>query len=122
MGPDPSADGRRSPPREPLPEPLVELTARYLRILAKAKSIRLLEELSGGEAGVQELADRLGLTHQNASHHLQGLWRAGIVARRADGLTNLYAIEDWSAWWVIEQLTRSLGSGEADRNTQTPAE
>jgi DNA-binding transcriptional ArsR family regulator len=115
--------GSRQPPRqvaaaggrEPLPERVVESTAEYLRAIAKAKSIRLLEELSGGEASVQELADRLGLAHQNASHHLAALWRAGILARRSDGLTVLYEIEDWSAWWVIEQLARSLRPAAGDR-------
>ncbi len=97
--------------RERLSECLVEQAAEYLRVLSKPKSIRLLEELSGGEAGVQELADRLGLTHQNASHHLLALWRSGILTRRSEGLTTLYGIEDWSAWWVIEELVRSLGGG-----------
>lgn len=91
-------------PREPLPEEVVELTAQRLRVMAKAKRIVLLEALGDGEAGVQELADRVGLAHQNASHHLALLWQAGILKRRNEGTMTLYAVSDWSAWWVVEQI------------------
>jgi DNA-binding transcriptional ArsR family regulator len=98
----------------------VELTAERLRVLAKAKSIALIEALSEGEAGVQELADRVGLAHQNASHHLALLRRAGILSRRRLGPTNLYEIEDWSAWWVVQQLARSIQS-DADGSDTSPS-
>jgi len=97
--------------REPLSEDVVELTAERLRVIAKGKRISLLEALHDGEAGVQELADRVGLTHQNASHHLALLWRAGILARRCEGTMTIYAIEDWGAWWVVEQIARAVQAG-----------
>jgi DNA-binding transcriptional ArsR family regulator len=101
---DNGGSGRRSSSREPLSAEVVELIAERLRAVAKAKSIALLDALRDGEAGVQELADRVGLAHQNASHHLGLLWRAGILSRRREGPMTFYAIEDWSAWWVIEQM------------------
>lgn len=94
--------------REPLSERVRELTAERLRVLAKAKSIALLEALNDGEASVQELADRLGLAHQNASHHLALLWRAKILKRRSESTMTLYAIDDWSAWWTVDQVARSV--------------
>lgn len=94
-----------------LPEWVVRQTAERLRAMAKPKSILLLAALSEGEAGVQELADRVGLAHQNASHHLALLWRAGVIGRRSLGPATLYAIEDWSAWWVVQQLARWVQSG-----------
>src|SRR4051794_8588682 len=96
--------------REPLPFDVVELTAERLGVIAKAKRIALLEELNHGEAAVQELADRVGLTHQNASHHLALLWKAGILSRRSEGTTTLYSIDDWTAWWVVEQIARWVQS------------
>ena len=92
--------------REPLPVQVVELTAQRLRVIAEPKRIALLEALNGGEAGVQELADWVGLPHQNASHHLTLLWSAGLVSRRRAGNMTLYAVTDWSAWWVVEQIAR----------------
>lgn len=95
---------RRAGAREPLLKEVVELTAERLRTIAKPNSIALLDALRGGETNVQDLADQLGLSHQITSHHLNLLWRAGILSRRREGTRIFYAIEDWSAWWVIEQM------------------
>ena len=92
--------------REPLAAEVIELTAQRLRVTAEPNRIALLEALNEGEAGVQELADRVGLPHQNVSHHLVVLWQAGILARRSEGTASLYSVEDWSAWWVVEQIAR----------------
>jgi len=90
---------------EQLSDEVIEATAERLRVLAKPKSIALMQELAGGEeASVQELADRIGVAHQNASHHLAILCRAGVLARRRVGSTAIYRVEDWSSWWVIEQV------------------
>lgn len=99
--PKPDRSGRSA-----LSEDVIEATAERLRVLGKAKCIALLQELAGGEeASVQELADRIGVAHQNASHHLAILCRAGVLARRRDGSTAIYRIEDWSSWWVIQQVS-----------------
>lgn len=92
----------------PMTAQVREATAERLRILGKDKAIALLEALAAGEASVQELADRIGVSHQNASHHLSLLRRAGIVTRRVDGPTSIYAIEDWGAWWVIGQIAGTV--------------
>lgn len=104
--------------REPLPEQVVELTAQRLAVMAKAKRIVLLEALGDGEAGVQELADRVGLAHQNASHHLALLWQVGILSRRSEGTMTLYAIDDWSAWWVVEQIAGLVQACLDEQGTQ----
>jgi len=98
--------GRRSI-REPLPPEVVELTALRLRVIADPTRIALLEALNGGDAAVCDLADRVGLSQQSASHHLLVLHQAGIVSRRRQGKLSLYSVADWSAWWVVEQLARS---------------
>jgi DNA-binding transcriptional ArsR family regulator len=106
--------------REPLPEQVVELTAQRLAVMAKAKRIVLLEALGDGEAAVQELADRVGLAHQNASHHLALLSRAGILSRRSEGTMTLYAIDDWSAWWVVEQIAGWVQSCLEEEDAEAP--
>lgn len=127
MNSDPTANGRALPPRgatarEPAPAQLLELAAERLQLVAKAKRIALLEALSEGEAGVQELADRIGLTHQNASHHLALLLRAGILTRRSEGTTTFYAIEDWSAWWIVDQIVGLVRSSQEEQSTPSGAE
>jgi DNA-binding transcriptional ArsR family regulator len=108
MGPDAEKGGseRRRRPREPLCAEAVETIAERLRLIADPRRIALLEALNDGEASVQELAERIGASHQNASYHLAHLRRAGVVESRREGPANLYAISDWSAWWVVEQLAR----------------
>lgn len=108
--------------REPLSLQVVELTAQRLRVMAEPKRIALLEALNGGEAGVQELADQVGLPHQNASHHLTLLWNAGLICRRREGTMTLYAVSDWSAWWVVEQIARWVQSCQDEQGSQALAE
>jgi len=112
----------RTQARAPLPEDVVELTAQRLRVIAEPTRIALLEKLNAGEAGVQELADQLGLSHQIVSHHLKVLWRAGMLGRRRLGTMTLYAVSDWSAWWVIEQIARWVRSCQDDQGASAPTE
>jgi DNA-binding transcriptional ArsR family regulator len=105
-----SPDGLR-PPREALAPEAMELAAARLRVIADPVRIALLEALNGGEGAVCDLAEATGLPHQNASHHLQVLYQAGILARRREGKLALYTVADWSAWWVVEQLVRDAEPG-----------
>ena len=88
--------------------------------MAEPNRIALFEALNTGEAGVQELADLIGLPHQTASHHLNLLWRAGMLARRRVGTTTLYSVSDWSAWWVIEQIARWVQSCQDEQGASAP--
>lgn len=113
----PAGQGR---PREPLTKPVIELTAERLRVIAESNRIALLEALNArGEASVQDLADHIGAPHQKASKHLAVLYGAGMVSRRrGEGTTILYALNDWTGWWVVEQIARWVQSGleeEGDR-------
>src|ERR1700750_928425 len=101
------------PRRQPLSPEATESTAQRLRVIADPVRISLLEALSGGEEAVCELAERVDLPHKSASHHLLILHHAGILTRRREGRRALYAVADWSAWWVIEQLLRSAAPDAA---------
>lgn len=107
---DNKSSARQTQRREPLPGEVMELTAQRLRVMAEPNRIALLEALNDGEAGVQDLADRVGLPHQNVSHHLTLLHQAGMVSRRREGAATRYAVTDWSAWWVVEQIARWVQS------------
>jgi DNA-binding transcriptional ArsR family regulator len=88
---------------------LAERTADYLRVVAEPSRIALLAALNEGEANVQELADRIGASHQRTSKHLAVLRAAGMVARRRTGAEARYSLVDWTGWWVVEQVSRALG-------------
>lgn len=99
------------PRRSRLAAEAIELTAARLRVVADPVRIALLEALNEGEGAVCDLAERVDLPHKSASHHLVALHQAGILARRREGKLALYSVADWSAWWVVEQIARSLGDG-----------
>lgn len=108
--------------RDCLPKDVVVLTARRLRVLADPNRIALLEALNSGEAGVQELADEVGLSHQTASKYLALLHAGGFLSRRRVGSKTLYAVSDWSAWWVVEQIARWVQSCQDQQGASAPTE
>jgi DNA-binding transcriptional ArsR family regulator len=74
---------------------MAELIADRFSALAEPVRIRLLDSLRElGEASVRELADKVGITHANASKHLNLLHAEGIVGRRKDKTRTLYRIAD----------------------------
>ena len=92
----------------PLPDPVVELVARRFRVLGEPMRIRILERLRGGEQTVQELTDAINASQQNISKHLNILLDAGLVARRKEGTSALYAIADDSVFALCENVCGSL--------------
>lgn len=91
------------------PPGLAQRTADYLRVVAEPSRIGLLAALNEGEANVQELADRIGASHQRTSKHLAVLRASGMVTRRRVGPEVRYSLVDWTGWWVVEQVSRALG-------------
>jgi DNA-binding transcriptional ArsR family regulator len=104
----PSGGPRGASLRRPLPDEAIEVIAARLRVIAEPTRIRLMGMLDQGDAGVQELAARLGTTHQNVSRHLGVLHQAGMVSRRRDGTGVRYALVDWTGWWLVEQIGASV--------------
>jgi DNA-binding transcriptional ArsR family regulator len=92
----------------PLPEPLVELIAERLRVIAEPMRIRLLDRLRDGEATVQTLAEATGSTQQNVSKHLGVLLRAGVTGRRKDGIYVHYRIVDDGVLDLCEHVCGSV--------------
>ena len=67
--------------------------ADVLKAVAEPNRLRLLHAIgaaAGGQAGVQELAERVGLAQPAASRHLATLLHAGLVQRRKDGRRTFY--------------------------------
>jgi len=93
-----------------LPDEAIELVAARLRVIGEPTRIRLMDLLDDGDATVQELAERLGTTHQNVSKHLGVLSQAGIVSRRREGTSVRYALVDWTGWWLVEQIATSVAT------------
>jgi len=98
----------------PLPEPIAELVARRFRVIGEPMRIRILDRLRDGEATVSELTAFLGTSQQNVSKHLGVLHEAGILARRKQGTSTLYAIADDSVLGLCEEVCGGLRRQFAD--------
>ncbi|MBS1799884.1 MAG: helix-turn-helix transcriptional regulator [Acidobacteria bacterium] len=75
-------------------EAMLDLVARRFRILGEPYRLRILQQLEQGELSVGALVAALDGNQPNVSRHLQVLYDAGLVSRRRDGTSVLYAIGD----------------------------
>ena len=102
-------DTPQSTGTQPLDEQAIEAVAGTLRALADPTRIRLIEALeTRGSSSVGSLAATLPLTRQAVSRQLGVLHRAGIVARRREGMCVVYELVDWTGLWLLGQLAGSL--------------
>jgi DNA-binding transcriptional ArsR family regulator len=67
-------------------------TADVFNAVAEASRRDLLDVLAQGEATVNELVDRLGLSQPQVSKHLAVLRSVGLVAVRVDGRHRWYRV------------------------------
>ncbi len=85
--------------------------AGVARALGHPARLDLLERLAQGEATVEALAERTGLTVANDSQHLQQLKRSGLVATRRAGKYSFYRLADSS---VLDLLAALQNVAEAN--------
>ena len=77
--------------------------AEVAKALASGRRLEIVDVLSQGERSVEQVADELGQTVANTSHHLRAMARAGLLVTRRDGTRIYYALaservaELWSA-------------------------
>ncbi|MBS1821621.1 MAG: helix-turn-helix transcriptional regulator [Acidobacteria bacterium] len=86
---------------------MLELVARRFRILGEPCRLRILQQLERGEHSVGALVEALDGNQPNISRHLQVLYEAGLVGRRRDGTSVLYAIGDPFIFKLCDLVCRS---------------
>lgn len=79
---------------EGMSDKMIELIARRFRMLGEPSRIRILQQLQAGEKTVNELVSALGGNQPNVSKHLALLHDSGLVGRRREGTSVVYAISD----------------------------
>lgn len=94
--------------------PLFDLSADIARTLGHAHRLVLLHHIAEGEKAVEQLTELTGLSVANASQHLQGLKRAGLVQTRRDGKRVFYHLGSGP----IEALLAALRSLAAYNSVQ----
>jgi rhodanese-related sulfurtransferase/DNA-binding transcriptional ArsR family regulator len=77
--------------------------AEVAKALASGRRAEIVDVLAQGERSVDDLADEIGQTVANTSHHLRAMARAGLLTTRRDGTRIFYALAServgalWSA-------------------------
>lgn len=86
---------------------LYDAFASIARALSSGRRAEILDLLAQGERTVEDIADEIGQSVANTSHHLRTLARAGLVATRRSGTHVHYrlASEDvLEAWWALRNV------------------
>ena len=82
---------------------LYEGFAEVAKALASGRRAEIVDVLAQGERSVDDVAEEIGQTVANTSHHLRAMARAGILTTRRDGTRIFYGLasdrvaELWSA-------------------------
>lgn len=81
---------------------LFDAFAEVAKALASGRRTEIVDVLAQGERSVEAIAQELGQSVANTSHHLRALARAGIVRTRREGTRIFYALasERVSALWA----------------------
>lgn len=89
---------------------LFEGFATIARALASGRRVEIIEILAQGERTVEQVANEIGQSLANTSHHLRTLARAGLVATRRQGTHVHYrlASDQVGEMWLA---IRDLASG-----------
>jgi rhodanese-related sulfurtransferase len=78
--------------------------AEVAKALASGRRAEIVDLLAQGERSVDEIADEIGQSVANTSHHLRAMARAGLLTTRRDGTRIFYRL----ASEQVETLWRAL--------------
>jgi rhodanese-related sulfurtransferase len=106
------------------------------KALGNGRRLEIVDLLAQGERPVEEIAEQIGQSVANTSHHLQQLLRAGLVHTRRDGTRIHYrlASDSVAALWAalrevaaahqteIDQLAEAYLGNRGELETMTRAE
>lgn len=96
-----------APTRRQAKDALFEEFASIASALASGRRVEIVEVLAQGERTVEEIAQEIGQSVANTSHHLRTLARAGLVTTRRRGTHIHYRLASdrvLDAWLAIRLL------------------
>ena len=82
---------------------LFDAFAEVAKAMASGRRAEIVDVLAQGERSVEQLADEIGQSVANTSHHLRAMARAGVLRTRRDGTRIFYMLasesvgEVWAA-------------------------
>jgi ArsR family transcriptional regulator, nickel/cobalt-responsive transcriptional repressor len=97
----------------PVDEGEAAAIAELMQALATPSRVRLLYALRDGEAGVNELAERAGVTPSAASQQLRILRHLRFVATRREGRAIVYRLHDGHVAALLDEVRNHLDHAAA---------
>jgi ArsR family transcriptional regulator len=86
-----------------IPDEIMDLMAAKFHMLSDPTRLAILRTLmQSGELNVGKVVEETGRSQANVSKHLKLLTKAGLVARRKEGLRVYYRLDDL----VVEKICR----------------
>src|SRR5437588_2474436 len=106
---------------------LFEGFAEVAKAMASGRRAEIVDLLAQGQRSVDDIAEEIGQTVANTSHHLRAMARAGLLTTRRDGTRIFYTLaservgELWSALRDVARehvagLERLAGAYLGDRD------
>lgn len=93
----------------PVKESEIERAAHRFALLADPTRLRILHTvMERGELSVHEIAEAAHVSRFNTSAHLNRLAMGGLVARRREGSTVYYRVDDQQLPQICESMCESL--------------
>jgi rhodanese-related sulfurtransferase/DNA-binding HxlR family transcriptional regulator len=93
---------------------LFDAFATIAQALASGRRVEIIELLAQGERTVEQIADAIGQSVANTSHHLRTLARAGLLTSRRTGTHVHYRLASddvLELWWAVRRVAAAQVEG-----------
>ena len=96
---------------------LFDALAEVAKALAGGRRAEIVDVLAQGERSVEQLADEIGQSIANTSHHLRAMARAGVLRTRREGTRIVYMLASdrvGELWAAMRDIAEEHVSGIAE--------
>jgi DNA-binding transcriptional ArsR family regulator len=97
-----------------------ETAAELFSVLSTPVRLQVINALCDTERTVNELVEIIGCSQPNLSQHLNVLYRAGVVAKRKEGVQVIYRIQSQSVMSICRNVCTQIAI-DMDDGTQVLA-
>jgi ArsR family transcriptional regulator len=99
-----------------------ETAAELFSVLSTPVRLRVINALCDTERTVNELVEIIGCSQPNLSQHLNVLYRAGVVAKRKEGVQVIYRIQSQSVMSICRNVCTQIAIEMDDGTEVLPAD
>ena len=96
---------------------LFDAFAEVAKAMASGRRAEIVDVLAQGERSVEQLADEIGQSVANTSHHLRAMARAGVLRTRREGTRIVYMLASdrvADVWAALREIATEHVAGITD--------